>query len=53
VHVCSFAVDTLPGGDFGIICVCHPMPHPGPATAALRKVPASVLPISSDESKTA
>ena len=23
-HRCSFSVDTLPGGDFGIICVCHP-----------------------------
>ncbi len=23
-HQCSFSVDRLPGGDFGIICVCHP-----------------------------
>jgi hypothetical protein len=23
-HQCSFAVATLPEGDFGIICVCHP-----------------------------
>jgi len=24
-HHCSFAVDALHGGDFGIICVCHPL----------------------------
>jgi hypothetical protein len=23
-HQCSFSVDKLPEGDFGIICVCHP-----------------------------
>jgi hypothetical protein len=25
-HQCSFAVDALPDGGFGIICVCHPLP---------------------------
>jgi hypothetical protein len=24
-HCCAFAVDPLPGGDYGIICACHPM----------------------------
>jgi hypothetical protein len=24
-HLCSFAVDLLPEGDFGIICICHPL----------------------------
>lgn len=24
-HRCAFAVDQLPQGDFGIICVCHPI----------------------------
>ena len=27
-HRCSFSVDALPEGDFGIICVCHPL-HSG------------------------
>jgi|KBSMisStaDraftv2_1062788.scaffolds.fasta_scaffold38807_6 hypothetical protein len=31
-HQCSFAVATLPEGDFGIICVCHPHSL-GPARA--------------------
>jgi len=37
VHSCSFAVHELPSY-FGIICTCHPMPHPGPATAVLPKI---------------
>lgn len=28
MHRCSFAVDDLPEGDFGIICICHPMAAP-------------------------
>lgn len=44
-HQCSFAVDALPEGGFGIICICHPMLHPGPAPAVLRRA--------SDLSKTA
>ena len=24
-HRCSFTVDELPDGKFGIICVCHPL----------------------------
>ena len=24
-HRCSFTVDELPDGTFGIICVCHPL----------------------------
>lgn len=24
-HQCSFAVDSLPDHDYGIICVCHPL----------------------------
>ena len=24
-HCCAFAVDELPEGGFGIICICHPM----------------------------
>jgi len=27
-HECSFAVDSLPEHDYGIICVCHPFPDP-------------------------
>jgi len=30
-HHCSFAVDPLPEGDFGIICVCHPLARSGQA----------------------
>lgn len=30
-HRCSFAVDRLPEGDFGIICVCHPQSVAGSA----------------------
>jgi len=26
-HHCSFTVDMLPQGDFGIICICHPHAH--------------------------
>ena len=26
VHQCSFSVDPLPEGDFGILCICHPYP---------------------------
>jgi hypothetical protein len=29
-HHCSFAVERLREGDFGIICVCHPLSHPSP-----------------------
>ena len=29
-HRCAFAVDKLPGGDFGIICACHPLSCFGP-----------------------
>lgn len=35
VHLCAFAVNAVPGDKFGIMCTCHPMPHPGPATAVL------------------
>jgi hypothetical protein len=23
-HQCAFSVDSLPGGDFGVFCICHP-----------------------------
>jgi len=44
-HHCSFAVDRLPEGDFGIICICHPMSNRKPAIA----VPLATR----DQSKTA
>jgi len=32
-HFCSFTVERLPEGDFGIICVCHPLSYLAPARA--------------------